>query len=134
MGRKITNEEIFEYSKFILDFLRAQNIMDVNDLRKKRGTYPSKKPGEKLIIETRPSNLGTTAETINYVIEGVGIPIEARFNQELDYLSITLKKSGEPMKLYEMSSYDPFGNYIQTKRRTPGTIDALVEELNALNF
>ena len=133
MGNTIKKEDIKRFSEGILEIMSDREIDSLENLENNFGEYPTRKFGEKVIIETRPSNANTRAHTISYTLEGLGIPIEIRINPELDYSLIILKKSGELVKGYESFDSDYFGNSIQSRRMKPGTIEVILSELRNLS-
>ena len=130
---KINGEDIRRFSEGLLEMMSNRGIASLKDFEDNVGEYPTREVGERVIIETRPSNENTRAHTISYVIEGLGIPIEIRINPELDYSLIILKKSGELVKGYESFDSDCFGNSIQSRRMEQGTIEVILSELRNLS-
>ena len=82
--------------------------------------------------DQRPSSLGTTALTYSYIVKGLGIPLEVRINQSLDYSKIIIK-THEQLPGYSPFVTDPFGNVVQEKDLKLSTKDQVREELERLS-
>lgn len=63
-------------------------------------------------ISFRPSNAGTRALTISYIVKNLGIPIEVRINEQLEYMQIIIK-CAEGLQGYTEFWIDPFSNLMQ---------------------
>lgn len=82
-------------------------------------------------VDKRPSQKGTSALTISYIIPGKGIPVELRINSKLRY-SLLIVKSQMELRGYNPDFYDPFGNLAQSKNIEFGW-DSAMEELTRLS-
>lgn len=131
MGKLITKLELGKYAKEIFNSLEKCKIETIGDLEKKTGAMPIRYvENHAVIIERRPST-GGVSQTISYVIEGSGIPIEARFNLAHKYLRLTVKGNFK-LPDYLPWGRDPFQNIVQEKTIPEPTISKLKEELGRL--
>ena len=129
----ITNEDIRKYSTELLDLLEREGISSIEGLQKRLGESFTVQEGV-VQLEARPggkSLLPTDiTHTINYIVQGRGIPIEVRINPRGSYSRITLK-SENCMPGYNPFSKDARGNIIQEKM-LGFSFDEIIEELRIL--
>ena len=133
MTELITREEIGVVARGILDFLERKKIKYANDLeRKVEGvSMIADRPGHSITLEERPSESGTLAYTISYIIDRKGIPIEARLNAARNYTRIIVKGNFE-LEGYFHFLKDSYGNLIQDKKLDGCSIQRLKQELKVL--
>ena len=130
MGIKL--DEIEKFAQQFLGFLREKLVDSTYDLDRLLGKkFPI--TGESYFsVELRPSNGGTEAYTLSYVIEGRGIPIEACINPRLDYIKFMIKANKEA------PGYSVFGldeareNYVMSKELKGHDFSEVRKELRSL--
>ena len=115
----------------MVDVLDKEKILSLNDLKNNNDKRIEIDEGEFIEISLRPSNHGTQANTLSYIIKGVGIPIEVRINQKLEYEKFIVK-SRELMKGYVEFAKDSFGNLVQDKAIYPPDVNGMRGELRVL--
>ena len=130
----ITKEEIGKYSSQILELLERERINSIERLEKRLGESFEVQDGI-VKLEKRPSGLGPIptglANTISYIVQGKGIPIEIRLNSKDNYVFMIVKSSSE-LEDYSKDFYDEIGNIIQSKKFRL-SFDKVWEELNRLS-
>jgi len=82
-------------------------------------------------ISLRPSNRGTMAHTVSYVMPGTGAPIEFKINRNLEYSQILLKCQ-HPVGHYQIFAQDPFGNLVQANILQSYDVKSCKKELESL--
>jgi len=129
----ITPEKLKQIVGDVLDFLKREDINSIESLEKRLGESFDVKRGDHIIqIESRPSESGSEAYTISYIIPAGGIPIEIRLNPNLNYSKIIIKtKSG--LNDYKPFTSDYFGNIIQDKIINGCSIPEIKRELEKLS-
>jgi hypothetical protein len=108
----IGTRHVSGYASSVLSYLEENGVSSMSDLLGKEGLQTSIRDGEVVYVEMRPSNEGTRALTLSYVVQGVGIPIEVRLNPALGDSKIFLK-SVDLIGGYESLNTDRFGNTVQ---------------------
>ena len=116
----------------ILSFLAWKDIRDVADLGSLMGYHHMHGSKDTIIVERRPSDQGTTARVVSYVIPNIGIPLELRANDTLCYTMLIAKGDFE-LPDYESFEMDPYGNIIQSKRILSTEIHQIRAELEVLS-
>src|SRR3989338_35917 len=133
MAGIITREDIKIVAKNILDFLEREKIKYYGDLEGKVGDvfFIEKNIGHSITLEEHPSELETLEYSISYIINGKGIPIEARLNNSINYTRLIIKGN---FKLggYSVMIRDTFGNLIQGKIFRGCSVHRLKQELEVL--
>lgn len=128
---KITKERIQATAKNLLAVLDEQRIISLSDLETRaEETFPIS-PGEYVQFSLRPSNHKTYAHTISYIIEGAGIPIEARINSALGYSAILLKTTSI-LDSYNAFSIDTYNNFLQNKLLRTTNLETVRKEIENL--
>lgn len=129
-ARTIKREDLKRYSLEVLNMLEREKIGSISELEEKMGeSFPT--PEGIIQLESRPSESGSIASTISYIIEGKGIPIEIRLNPEHHY-SLFIVKAEEELADYNPEFSDPLGNIIQDKR-IESSFEKALEELKRLS-
>ena len=82
-------------------------------------------------ISANPSNKHTMAYTISYVVDGAGVPMEAKINPMLEYTKIIVKSESD-VPGYFAFSRDNFGNLQQMKDLHPANMEIVRRELTSL--
>jgi len=136
---KITKDKLKEIAETFLRILEREKAETFRDLERLAGqTIPVEgKEHDYLMVSWRPSNLGTKALNIEYVIqhrpreiEG-GIPLNVRINHQLAYSQIILKCCAE-IPDYIPFNKDPFDNIMQSKRLMASDWALVQEEIRRL--
>jgi len=131
MGIKL--EEIEKFAQQFLGFLDDNFIYSTSSLDPILGKKFSITGESFFLVELRPSNGGTEAYTLSYIIEGRGIPIEARINPRLDYIKFIIKANKEA------PGYSVFGldevreNYVMCKELNGHYLAEVRKELRSLS-
>ena len=115
-----------------MDFLEREDISSIGSLFSRLGESFNIKGEDHIIqIESRPSESGTEAYTISYIIPDGGIPIEIRMNPDFNYSKIIVKTKS---RLNDYASFisDYFGNIIQNKKMNGCSISGIKRELEKL--
>ena len=130
---EITKNKLGHFAGNLLSFLKKEKINSIEDLTQRNMERFSMDGQDRIIIELRPSELSSVANTISYMIPGVGIPIEARINSILDYSRIIIK-SQEDFQGYSTFAgvKDIFKNIIQEKTIREASLDVVKKELEEL--
>lgn len=123
MLKHIANNFINTIEKQGLDSLKSLEANLENEMHISESEY--------IMIELRPSNLGTTTFTISYIAPGTGIPLEVKINDILHYSKIVLKST------YKVNGYEPFSidkirNVVQAKTLPSIDIKDIKRELKYL--
>lgn len=128
----ITQEKLKEIAGSVLDFLERENIDSIGSLFSRLGESFDIKGQDHIIqIESRPSESGTEAYTISYIIPDGGIPIEIRMNHNFNYSKIIVKTNSR-LNGYMSFTSDHFGNIIQNKKIDGYSIPIIKKELEKL--
>ena len=127
---KISKEELGRTSKGLIDFLDENNLNSVRDIEKLLGRrFVVNKKLDYVNIELRPSNFGTSAHTISYIVPYLqGIPLEIKINQVLSYSQLIIK-AYEEIDGYMPFSTDIFDNIIQARRIEGADMNSIRSEL-----
>ena len=134
-ARAITREEISDVAKRLRIFLDRKKIESVKDLEKKVGeSFPvlGSRPGHLITMEIRPSDFGSLAYTISYIIPKKGIPIEVRVNPGMNYSKVILKTESR-LNGYDVFARDEFGNVIQIRTFPDCFLSEVKKELESLS-
>jgi hypothetical protein len=134
---QIKLEEFGAIAKRFIATLDGEAVSDFSDLEnmlygitiRQINIDESKK--DRVFIEMRPSEIGTQSITVSYVIPGIGIPIEFKYNCVFEYAKIFLKLE-KVLPLYEAFSYDQFGNVIQSRLFTGIEYSEVKNEIKSL--
>jgi hypothetical protein len=124
---KITKDRLREIAETFLRILEKEKAEAFSDLERLAGQAIPVEGREHdcLITEWRPSNWGTKALNIEYIIQhkpgevGGGIPLNVIINPALAYSQIFLKccSTIPGYGSFDVSfNLDPFGNLLQAKR------------------
>lgn len=116
--RIIRVDNIKKYAGSLLDFLENVNIKDIDSLRREIGVHSFPPLGFQIEIDERESTGGTLALTLTYGVYNVGVPIEGRINEKLDYLKIFVKSIDEIPGYVPMGT-DSNGNHVQERTIVP---------------
>ena len=128
----ITPRKLRQIAGSILDFLVKENIDSIKSLEKRLGeSFAIKRQDHVIQIELRPSESGSEAYTISYIMPRGGIPIEIRINLNFNYSKIIVK-TNSGLNDYTPVIYDYFGNIIQDKRIDDCSILEIKKELEKL--
>lgn len=111
---KVRTNDVKSYAQSILEFLGREKISSISDLLQREGERFLFGEGKRIEVLLRPSEQGTSACTLSYAIEGIGIPLEAKINQAIRYSKVMLKSIDE-FEGYILYSYDRFGNVVQER-------------------
>lgn len=121
-----------QFREYVGRFLQAvAPIASLEDLDRALGSTQPAAPGEHVEFEKRPSNHGTLAYTVSYVVPGTGIPVEFKINPHMGSAKIILKMESQRPG-YKQFMIDPYQNIIQLKELTPATIGIVKQELERL--
>lgn len=119
--------------RIVQDFLRVldeQKLTSVPELERAVNEGFSGRQGD-VAVTNRPSNFGTRAITIRYILQREGIPVEIKINRELQYSQIVLK-ADERINGYRPFATDRFYNVAQNKVMKTTDFDEIKKELMAL--
>lgn len=130
---QLSREDLRDIAKRFLEVIDKEKICSLEDLNKKNGqVFPRRLfPRDFIKIELRPSKQGAHANTISYIIPGIGIPIEARINPSLNY-SVMIAKTDSEIPGYIKLTEDNFGNIIQDKFLNSTDFSSIRKELEVL--
>jgi len=128
----ITQKKLKQFAKNVLDLLEKEDIDSIGSVFSRVGESFHIKGEDHIIqIESRPSESGSDAYTISYIIPAGGIPIEIRINSYFNYSRIFVKtESG--LDNYIPVASDYFGNIIQDKKIDGCSIPIIKKELEKL--
>ena len=128
----ITQGKLRKIARSILDLLEKEDIDSIGSVFSRVGESFHIKGEDHIIqIESRPSESGTEACTISYIIPDGGIPLEIRMNSNFNYSKIFVKtESG--LDNYIPVTSDYFGNIIQDKKIGGCSILKIKKELEKL--
>jgi len=128
----ITQEKLRQIARSILDLLEREDISSIGSVFSRVGESFHIKGEDHIIqIESRPSESGSEAYTISYIIPDGGIPLEIRMNSNFNYSRIFVKtESGLDDYIHVASDY--FGNIIQDKKIGGCSIPIIKKELEKL--
>src|SRR3989344_1816942 len=106
---KISVEKIRIFASGFSKVLEEQEVKSTKDLEKLVGKQFKVKRQIKDFVsfDNRPSNFSTMAYTISYTRPGVGIPIELKINNTLDYSQVIIK-ANRLIEGYSQFSVDLF--------------------------
>ena len=133
---RISKKKFRQIAENLLHFINKEQITRLEDLEAKLGKryeIDKRRKGRKEFVEVslRPSNLGTKAYTLSYIVEGSGIIIETRLNNILGYSQIIIKL-GEVAPSYAPFSVDPYKNIAQNKVLESTNLEKVLKELEVL--
>jgi len=126
--------DLRNFASRFLQVLEEQEVKSARDLERLVGTQVmvEQPNGDFVLFENRPSNLSTTAYTISYIRNGLGIPIELKINNVLAYSQIIIKTK-LLIRGYSPFAIDPFKNTIQYKRLDSSDFSISKKELAELS-
>jgi len=129
----INKEYLGRITKNVLKILDNEKITSLSDLdRLMNQTFlVDENTKEQVLVESRPSNLGTTTRVITYAAQGRGIPLEVRVNEELKYSKIIVKGDFN-LPEYRPFYQDIFDNTAQDKELNFTDISKIKAELTKL--
>jgi len=129
----INKEYLGRITKNVLKILDNEKITSLSDLdRLMNQTFlVDENTKEQVLVESRPSNLGTTARVITYAAQGRGISLEVRVNEELKYSKIIVKGDFN-LPEYRPFYQDIFDNTAQDKELNFTDISKIKAELTKL--
>ena len=113
----------------VFDSEKIESLSDLDRIMNKR--FPIESVKEQILIELRPSSLGTTVRTVAYMIEGGGMPLEIKINEELGYSKMMVKGTFV-LPDYRPVANDIFGNTFQNKKLDSIDISQIRYELKKL--
>ncbi len=128
----ISLEELERIAGKLVTFIGENKIASLYDLDHLLGKRFALDCREGISIELCPSNKGTKAYTLSYLIEGAGVPIEARINPRLNYSKILIK-SEKKLVGYSEFARDAFGNHVQCKDIDGYDFREVYKELRSLS-
>ena len=131
MTNTITKEDLARAAGKLLDFLNQNAEFIYRNVPAEQNILLDKKTQEQIMTETRPSNIGTKAYILSYVMPGRGIVLELKINKELGYSKI-IAKGDFNLKDYNQFTSDAFNNIIQSKDMKTTDISYLKSELEKL--
>lgn len=137
---KISRQKLSEVCRIFLEVLDKEGIANLEGLEALAGqaTPIDGKPQDYLIVEWRPSNLGTRAIDASYVIQhergklGGGIPLSVKVNRELNYSQLIIKTPSE-LPGYAPFFQDQFGNLAQARVIRTTDLDKIRKEIKDLS-
>ncbi|MBI5061244.1 MAG: hypothetical protein HZB67_02940 [Candidatus Aenigmarchaeota archaeon] len=115
---KISKEMFGSIAGDVSHFLEEAKISHPSDLDCIMGQEIYREDDAYVLIESRPSTVGTTAHIISYIKPGAGIPLEIRINERIGYADVIVKGAFR-VPGYEPFAQDPFGNTAQEKLLEP---------------
>jgi len=128
----ITQKKLGQIARNVLDFLEREDINSIKSLEKRLGeSFDVKREDHIIQIELRPSESGSKAYTISYIMPRGGIPIEIRMNPDFNYSKIIVKTKPK-LTDYIPLIFDYFGNIIQDKSIESCSILEIKKELEKL--
>jgi len=132
---EISLPELRKIAGNLLDLLNRESINATHDLDgQAKLVLPLGCDSRDLVsIEKRPSDFGTTTQTISYIRPGAGIPIELKINASLGY-SMVIVKTAELVQCYEPFIRDSWGNVMQSKTMQTAGLPDLKKELSDLTM
>jgi hypothetical protein len=111
--RTIEREDLIRVANDFAVVLEREKISSLGELE--RRVEETVLAGEgKISFELRPSEHGTQAYTMGYIISGKGIPIEIRMNKHFNYVRFIVKVI-DGISGYTPFFNDEYGNLIQEK-------------------
>ena len=91
---KIPRTKINESAEVLLSVMEREDLYNLEPYGEPIRTFTVEdSPDEFIEAQIRPSNAGTVAYTVSYVVEGVGIPLEVKINSSLGYTKFIVKSS-----------------------------------------
>lgn len=112
--------KIISTSLGIMDEKQLNSLEELEKWEGNRFIPDSKRKHEYLKISKKSLKGETPSLILSYIIEGTGIPLEIKINQESNYSRIILKFNGT-LVAYSPFMQDIYGNTIQ--KRVLATID-----------
>ncbi len=113
---KITHKELRKIAANILSLINKDKIDSADYLEEKLRSSPiidiDMAHSEFVSISKRPSEEGTFAYTLSYIIPSSGIPMEIRINPTLNYTRLIIKDQ-ELVDGYQKFAIDFFDNKVQ---------------------
>lgn len=138
MENQIRPQEVMEIADRLLFFIDSRMISYVADLEARLDERANVEgyPGEFITIQKTPGGRSSPIPdswvyTVDYVVEGKGVPIELRINAIQDYSMLIVKFAGTA-ETYRQFTRDDYGNIIQTKNIESTDMVNLKNELRAL--
>ena len=131
MTNKITEKDIARAAEKLIDFLNKNATFIYLNVPAEQNILLDKKTKERIISQSRPSNIGTTAYTMSYIMPGRCIALELKINKELGYSKI-ITKGDFNLEDYNQFTSDAFNNIIQSKEIKTTDIFYLKSELEKL--
>ena len=138
MTNQIGSKLIIDIADRLLGFIERGNISSVLDLEARLNERydVESHSGEFITIEKNAGGRSSPIPncwvyTIDYVVEGKGIPIELRVNANEGYSKVIVKFAGT-VETYSTIIRDDYGNIIQAKNVESTDILHLKKELIAL--
>jgi hypothetical protein len=121
-----------QFREYVGRFLQAvAPITSLEDLDRKLGSVQPAAPGEHVEFAKVPSNHGTLAYTVSYVVPGTGVPVEFKINPQMGSATIILKMESQRQG-YNPFVIDPYQNIVQMKEFAPATLGIVKKELESL--
>ena len=130
MGIKL--EEIEKFAQQFLGFLDDHFIYSTSCLVPLLGKKFPVNDESYFSVELRPSNMGTEAYTLSYIMDRRGIPIEASINRELDYTKFMIKATKEVREYETFGLDDTRENYVMCKELKGYSFEQVRKELRSL--
>ncbi len=113
----ITLNALKENARELITVFEDRAISSLADLERLAGTRIRCLGDVKFVdVDLSPSQRGTRALTVSYTIPKLeGVPIQLRFNKQLDYTAIIVK-ARELVRGYDVFARDPYGNIVQYRK------------------
>ena len=129
----LRKSDIGRVSRSLCALLDREDITCVDELSQRVGdSFQIIGSQERVEIALRPSNYGTQAYVIDYIIEGTGVPLSIRVNPSLRKGYVILKFDNL-IEGYTSFAQDPFGNIPQAKELDSGNLSELRNQLDQLS-
>ncbi len=118
---KISREKLGQVASDLLRILDREGFRNTKRIKRsvEQAIPVTGREQDSVVIGWRPSNHGTLALDVSYVIQNgpeeiIDIPLDVKINPELHYTTIILK-SDFRIPSYDNFEHDSFGNFIQSK-------------------
>lgn len=123
--------DIGRFAHRVQSHLTHSCVRDYRDLGALLGSTETLSNGDEISIELRPSNHGTQAFTLAYIVPGRGIPLEIRLNPALRYTRLIVKCE-TPLSGYRPWALNPLSHLVQERSIAGSDLLRLKAELSTL--
>jgi hypothetical protein len=132
MNERFTVKRIQEIARGVAGFFDRELVKSIPDLERRVGNeFPGLKEQEFISVTMNPSNFGTRAYTVSYVVQGSGIPVEVKINPHLKY-SALIAKAEHLLFGFTQFMTDPNENKMQHRRLSTLDIGEISDALRSL--